>query len=734
MKKIKHLTVIIAVCAFFAVSISALSLDSGKTLAQTSAGFSDIASSPYKSAILYVGSKGVVQGYSDGTYRPDAKINRAEFTKIVMASTHGTELSTYAAKSCFSDVPASAWFSKYVCLGHDDGIIGGYPDLTFKPDQNINAAEALKITLSAFFGSGSKIPTVSGPDWYDKYLDFSEKYSLKPSAWADMGQNITRGEMAQFIYQILAPQSPGKITISLAGTQLVPFSIVTINGTGFNPLAATSVVFTTSDKHIYTVPALSVTANAIEVGVPPVNYDASKSSFSSAGVSMKVIQVTDNYSAFASVTSNQITGLTITAPVYPSVYGSVAANVPKGSVSVSFLAASLQSLQDVQAKLPNGVSSDDLTKAENQIQTMMNVLKTFSQNPTAPVTLTNADGSTTTLQPADVAQLDAIYLGILGQLEGQKIVAYENGLWAFLPVVHAQSAASTCVQEGLGGGAGDVQLEKLYGEACMFADAAQKAHDQAAPLLPEALKFVYTIPLQVSSVMLDAVSEAVFGLAKVGQLAVASTYAFVTDALANGNSTPQKPLEAIGESTLDGKFSAPGVPLFGVANSSLEFFRRVSEAISPDDKAKGQVTAVVSDSTDASKVKLLEMGSDGKALVSDVNVPAPGSSALQSKPGFEIAQPTPPPAQAPATQQSTQQATQQVTPPTSSGECTPDPYQDCQDSCLAQCQGSYYSGTCYTGCYNTCIQNTSQSVLNNYNTCENLSSQEIYDLMYPYGS
>jgi len=140
--------------------------------------------------------------------------------------------------------------------------------------------------------------------------------------------------------------------------------------------------------------------------------------------------------------------------------------------------------------------------------------------------------------------------------------------------------------------------------------------------------------------MLDAAAEAVVGLAKVGQLAVASTYAFVTDALVNGSGNPEKPLEAIGESTLDGKLSAPGIPLFGVMNSSLEFFRKVNEAMSPEDATNGNGKAVIADTADISKVKFLEFGSDGKALVNEVRIPASSTSALQTKPGFEITPPT----------------------------------------------------------------------------------------------
>ena len=56
---------------------------------------------------------------------------------------------TPSGQNCFSDIGAE-WFAPFVCAGMANGIVGGYPDGTFRPEQNINVAEALKITLKAF--------------------------------------------------------------------------------------------------------------------------------------------------------------------------------------------------------------------------------------------------------------------------------------------------------------------------------------------------------------------------------------------------------------------------------------------------------------------------------------------------------------------------------------------------------------------------------------------------------
>ena len=110
------------------------------------AAFSDVSSDHLNyDAINYVQQNGIVNGYPDGTYKPDEFINRAEFTKIVIeASFPGQALGS----NCFPDVTAE-WFSKYVCFAKGQGIISEYPDGTFKPGNNVAFSEDSKIIVNS---------------------------------------------------------------------------------------------------------------------------------------------------------------------------------------------------------------------------------------------------------------------------------------------------------------------------------------------------------------------------------------------------------------------------------------------------------------------------------------------------------------------------------------------------------------------------------------------------------
>ncbi len=104
--------------------------------------FTDVAADAwYAKYIGFVETLGVVNGYSDGTFRPDENITRAELVAI-LARIAGGEL-TYTDK--FTDVTEEHWAAKYISYAYTNGWINGYPDGTFRPDDSITRAEAAKI-------------------------------------------------------------------------------------------------------------------------------------------------------------------------------------------------------------------------------------------------------------------------------------------------------------------------------------------------------------------------------------------------------------------------------------------------------------------------------------------------------------------------------------------------------------------------------------------------------------
>jgi hypothetical protein len=152
-------------------------------------------------AINALEADGIVQGYADGTFRPDNHINRAEFTKIVVLSKY-SQAETDACTVRYpglSDVPTGAWYARYVCMGTQNAGIEGYPnDRTFRPSNEINFAEAAKILANLY------LQPVHGQheDWFEPYVDALAAAHAIPQSIRGFSQPVTRGEMAEMLWRL----------------------------------------------------------------------------------------------------------------------------------------------------------------------------------------------------------------------------------------------------------------------------------------------------------------------------------------------------------------------------------------------------------------------------------------------------------------------------------------------------------------------------------------------------
>lgn len=105
--------------------------------------FSDVSADKwYNNAVSTLCHMGVLGGYSDGTFRPNAPITRAEFAKIAVSFSQANDSAVY---SYFTDVKTTDWFAPYVTAAKDSSLIEGYFDGSFKPENRITRAEACTI-------------------------------------------------------------------------------------------------------------------------------------------------------------------------------------------------------------------------------------------------------------------------------------------------------------------------------------------------------------------------------------------------------------------------------------------------------------------------------------------------------------------------------------------------------------------------------------------------------------
>lgn len=142
---------------------------------------------------------GIVEGYPDGTFRPERNITRAEFAKIAVI-TMGLEKSADLlanVPSQFKDVKVGDWYTKYINVAANQGILKGYPNGNFRPEANITEAEALTIVLR-LLGYTDNLPG----NWPYNYVTQADRIGLVSSGFS-AGAMATREGIARLVNDAL---------------------------------------------------------------------------------------------------------------------------------------------------------------------------------------------------------------------------------------------------------------------------------------------------------------------------------------------------------------------------------------------------------------------------------------------------------------------------------------------------------------------------------------------------
>lgn len=152
--------------------------------------------------------RGVIGGFSDGEFKGENLVNRAEAAKFLLLARYGS-VSDVQNNNSFPDVLDGQWYTKFVVTAANEDIISGYPDGYFRPANTVNTAEFLKM-LNNTFDLPKNLPytytDVSSESWYAEFAGIAEQYELFPereSGLLKLEQELTRNEVAVAIYQYL---------------------------------------------------------------------------------------------------------------------------------------------------------------------------------------------------------------------------------------------------------------------------------------------------------------------------------------------------------------------------------------------------------------------------------------------------------------------------------------------------------------------------------------------------
>ena len=165
--------------------------------------YSDVAAdASYNEAVEVMSALGLLKGYEDGTFGPDKTITRAEFAAVIVRALGMEDAAAGAAvNTIFTDVTASHWGSGYVQVANQQGIIAGYGDGTFGPDDEVTYEQAVKMIVCAL-GYDKMFENVANA-YPAGYISQANKLGITVGAIGRIGDKASRAIVARLVYNAL---------------------------------------------------------------------------------------------------------------------------------------------------------------------------------------------------------------------------------------------------------------------------------------------------------------------------------------------------------------------------------------------------------------------------------------------------------------------------------------------------------------------------------------------------
>lgn len=174
-------------------------------VASANTSFTDVSpSSSHFNAIQNLVERGIIKGFEDNTYRPNATLTRGQAAKILA---NALQLDTSSKEQKFTDVTASIEYIGAINALADKGIINGYADGTFKPGEPLTRGQMAKILVNAFGleeANEVNLPftDVSAQNGYKGFIQTLLNYEITEgttSTTFSPSAAVKRGQMASFV-------------------------------------------------------------------------------------------------------------------------------------------------------------------------------------------------------------------------------------------------------------------------------------------------------------------------------------------------------------------------------------------------------------------------------------------------------------------------------------------------------------------------------------------------------
>ena len=202
-----------------------------------SADFTDQDEITYEEAAVVLEALGVIDGYEDGSYQPDVVLSREEAAAIIARMKLGGSADNLTAGSePFSDVSTDRWSAGYIAYCVSEGIVDGFEDGTFRPEEELTCYQFAKMLLVAL-GYDADSEGLTGDSWATNTVSYAVNAGIFDdiSSYSGSADRDTVAQMAfNTLLADLVEYPSGNIIIDSGDTSIV------INGSGASRIENTS--------------------------------------------------------------------------------------------------------------------------------------------------------------------------------------------------------------------------------------------------------------------------------------------------------------------------------------------------------------------------------------------------------------------------------------------------------------------------------------------------------------
>ncbi len=155
----------------------------------------------YYDAVQILNKLDIIKGYEDGTFGPMKNVTRAEFATMIIRFLGMSEAVDNSKENLpFPDIEGVDWAIGNIRAAKNLGIINGYEDGTFRPNNNVSFEEAVKMIVCTL---GYEYFSQPGANWYDKYINSATKLGILKNAVGGIKTPATRSCISQLLYNSL---------------------------------------------------------------------------------------------------------------------------------------------------------------------------------------------------------------------------------------------------------------------------------------------------------------------------------------------------------------------------------------------------------------------------------------------------------------------------------------------------------------------------------------------------